>query len=408
MATPNSVQREQLEDAFQIFNQVSGQLVDSYQQLQQQVSRLTQELSEARSERLRQLAEKESLANRLTHLLETLPAAVVVLDGKDQVAQINPAARELLPGIEIHSAWPQIQQRHFKPGQREGDQWLISGRLVSLTQRSLAPESGRILLLLDVTETHQLQERIARRKRLSIMGEMAAQLAHQIRTPLSSALLYTSHLSRDDLTAEQRQRFSTRCIGRLHHMESQVNDMLNFARGGQFELTPLWVEELLSEWIPSLELLCQEQGAELTCCFSSVDALRIDGNSAALSGALMNLAVNALQQECRVALKVEVRQQVRDLLIKISDNGMGISRENQRQIFDPFFTTRPDGTGLGLAVVQSVVLGHQGKLTVKSAPGEGACFTILLPLSSHLDEEQEPACAGYEECGQKNVVRSSA
>ncbi len=408
MAIQNSARREQLEDAFQIFNQVSGQLVDSYHQLQQQVARLTQELSDARNERLLQLAEKESLANRLAHLLETLPAAVIVLDGEGRVSQFNPAAGQLLSGIALDDDWQQIQRRHFRPGQRGSERWLASDRLVSLTRRSLAPEPGSLLLLLDVTETRQLQERIGRRERLSSMGEMAAQLAHQIRTPLSSALLYTSHLSRDDLSQPQRERFSARCVERLHHMESQVNDMLGFARGGQFELTPLSATELLLELMQNLELLCQEHGAILEGSFETVANLWINGNFAALSGALLNVAQNALQQECPIRLVIQAEQQAGNLEIRITDDGAGISAENQRHIFDPFFTTRPNGTGLGLAVVQSVVLSHQGRLNVESAPGEGSCFSIQLPLTT--DHSGAPAAAPeYQEaCGCKTAVRSPA
>lgn len=408
MAEQQSAQREQLEDAFQVFNQVSGQLVDSYQQLQRQVARLTRELSEARSERLLQLAEKESLANRLVHLLETLPAAVVVLDGADRVRQINTAAREILPGIEIDQEWRQIERSHLLPGQRGDEQRLVSGRLVSLTRRSLAPELGSIRLLLDVTETRELQERVARRQRLSVMGEMAAQLAHQIRTPLSSALLYTAHLSRDDLSPQQREKFATRCLERLHHMESQVNDMLGFARGGQFELTPLPVQELLMELVQSLEPLCQEQGVRLQYRFDIDSGARINGNAAALSGALLNIAQNALQQESQTDLDIRAELQSEELRISIGDNGPGIRAEDQKRIFDPFFTTRPSGTGLGLAVVQSVVLSHQGSVTVKSAPGEGSCFHIHLPLSrEHAGEPLAAPECGLES-GRKIAVRSPA
>lgn len=408
MAPRNTAQREQLEDAFQVFNQVSGQLVDSYHQLQRQVARLTRELSEARGERLLQLAEKESLANRLSHLLETLPAAVVVLDGGERVTQLNPAATEILPGIAPGSPWQQLQRQHFKVDQQGDEQWLVSGRLVRLTQRSLAPEPGRILLLLDVTETRRLQERIARRQRLSVMGEMAAQLAHQIRTPLSSALLYTSHLSRDDLSPRQRERFAARSLERLHHMESQVNDMLGFARGGAFELAPVPVAELLGELVTHLEPLCEAHGVQLECRYAAVADTWINGNAAALSGALQNIAMNALQQNGPIKLQILAERGAGDLLLKFIDNGNGIAADHLPRIFDPFFTTRSDGTGLGLAVVQSVVLGHQGKLSVESTPGVNTCFSIQLPLSSAYSEAPLAAseCAEQSHC--KTAVRSPA
>jgi two-component system sensor histidine kinase FlrB len=408
MAQPNSVKREQLEDAFQVFNQVSGQLVDSYHQLQAQVARLTSELSEARSGRLQQLAEKESLANRLTLLLETLPAAVVVIDGQGVVGQLNQAAQELLPGIAVGGDWRTIYQQSFRPGQNEREQWLVSDRLVTLIQRSLEPDSGSIILLLDVTETRQLQEHIARRKRLSVMGEMSAQLAHQIRTPLSSALIDTTLLAREDLTAQQRVRFSQRCLERLRHIESQINDMLAFAKGGKFELAKITLQTLMNDLRQAVEPLCIENDATLNIQTESDEALFISGNQDALLGAMVNIAVNAIQQQGPIDLQINLSRENDFLRINFSDNGPGISQEHQHHIFDPFYTTRPNGTGLGLAVVQAVVLAHHGRVTVKSQPDEGALFSIVLPLFSELPE-QMPAFVGDLQSSEYTfVVRSSA
>lgn len=408
MAIQNTTQREQLEDAFQVFNQVSGELVDSYHQLQKQVTRLTSELSASRSQRLQELAEKESLANRLSGLLETLPAAVVVLDGEGLISQFNPAALELLPGIALGDAWQALYQGSFRAGQQGHEQWLESGRLVSITRRSLGSESGAIVLLLEMTGTRQLQERIARRQRLSVMGEMSAQLAHQIRTPLSSALLYTSHLSRDDLSAAQRERFSQRCLERLHHMESQVNDMLAFARGGQFESAPIILSELFDELLESLETPCLAHHATLETDFTIAADATIHGNQAALLGALNNLAINAFQQDGAIRLRIEANSDRQHLLIRFQDNGPGIPESEQERIFDPFFTTRPDGTGLGLAVVQSVVLGHQGKMTVSNRSAGGACFSIQLPLLATEPRRHSTPVAMRQGHNNKSAVRSSA
>lgn len=405
MARQNTVQREQLEDAFQVFNQVSSELVDSYHQLQTQVACLTSELSEARSQRLQQLAEKESLANRLTRLLETLPAAVIVLNGDDLVSQVNPAALELLPGIALGSAWKTTYQQHFKPEQQSAEQWLRSDRLVSMTQRSLTPDMGRIILLLDVTETRQLQESMARRERLSVMGEMSAQLAHQIRTPLSAALIDTSHLSRTDLKPHQRERFSQRCLERLRHIESQINDMLAFAKGGQFELAPVSIKALITELQQGLEVLCTENDGVIEVCFTEDVDHVVMGNQAALLGALMNVAVNGLQQPGTIHLTITLQEQPTGwLLIDFKDNGPGISEAHLKHILDPFYTTRSDGTGLGLAVVQSVVLAHQGKLSVESLPAQGACFSIRLPLYEETVASHELTAVAENE----SAVRSSA
>ncbi|MCB1751626.1 MAG: PAS domain-containing protein [Gammaproteobacteria bacterium] len=189
MSSASDLSRQQLEQAFQLFNKVSGQLTDAYAQLQERVRELNLELAEARSERMRQLAEKEHYAHRFAQLLDALPAAVVVLDDADQVQQFNPAAGLLFDTIAVGDSWRDIFRRNIASDGQRKEMTFFSGTRVSFTEQPLTPEPGRILLLLDVTETRQLQARAERQQRLSAMGQMAAQLAHQIRTPLSSALL---------------------------------------------------------------------------------------------------------------------------------------------------------------------------------------------------------------------------
>ncbi|MEJ1354694.1 MAG: ATP-binding protein [Candidatus Sedimenticola sp. (ex Thyasira tokunagai)] len=381
MPGPISPKKQRLEDAFQVFNHVSEQLVDSYQQLQSQVVGLSHELAEARSERMLQLVEKERLANRLARLLETLPAAVVVVDGDGKVEQFNPAASRLFPLLAKEDNWPELYLLNFRAGRINGEQWLNSGRLVKLTERALDPEPGKIVLLLDITESHELQERIDRQQRLSTLGEMAAQLAHQIRTPLSSAILYTSHLSRDDLTEDQRRRFSSRCSDRLLHIERQINDMLVFTRGGQFEPEAIDMAALLTELAQHLEPMLRKFNAHFELIGVELVDAWISGNQDAMLGALMNLAVNALEQGgAGVRLQIGLQRNDSDVTLQVHDDGPGIPLEQQSKIFDPFYTTRSDGTGLGLAVVQSVVLGHEGEISLESRPGKGASFTLSFPL----------------------------
>lgn len=373
---------QQLEDAFRAFNQLSEQLSESYQQLQQRVVQLNEELAAARTERMRQLAEKERLANRLSLLLDVLPAAVVVLDGEDAIRQFNPAACELLPAIAPGLPWVALF-RESVAEQREGEEYVLrNGRVAGLLERSLAPESGRILLLIDVTETRELQERVIRQERLSALGEMAAQLAHQIRTPLASALLDAAHLARDDLPEGRRQQFSSRLKARLGHLERQIRDMLVFARGSRFVPEPVEVLPLLQELGQVIEPMLQARQAGFELQDRTVEPLWISGNRDALLGALMNLATNALEQGGQgVRLRIELDKTPNERLeIRFCDNGPGVAEELVGRIFDPFFTTRSDGTGLGLAVVQSVVLAHEGRISVQRSAEGGACFHVRLPL----------------------------
>jgi two-component system sensor histidine kinase FlrB len=315
---------------------------------------------------------------------------VVVLDGDDRIIQSNPAAHELFGSLNHGELWDEVYRQHFIPGQSGEEQQLYSGIRVTLTERWLHPEPGRILLLLDVTETRELQERLDRRQRLSAMGEMAAQLAHQIRTPLSSALLYTSHLTTDDLSVSKRHNLAQRIRARLLLMERQINDMLAFARGGQYSPEAVAISALLQELSQILEPILQHGSAHYKFNDCTAGECQISGNYDALLGAIMNLANNALQHGGDgITLKITL-EQISDewLQLQISDNGSGISQDIREHIFDPFFTTSSEGTGLGLAVVQSVILGHNGCIRLLPEPEGGTCFQIELPLASVQDEGQ--------------------
>lgn len=104
------------------------------------------------------------------------------------------------------------------------------------------------------------------------------------------------------------------------------------------------------------------------------------GNQPALLGALQNLVHNAFQLAANIQVKIECQCLDDQLLLLIRDNGPGISSQQRERIFEPFYTTKSQGTGLGLAVVQSVIKAHKGKLTVTNQPNSGACFAIQLPL----------------------------
>lgn len=395
--TLNATEREQaLQDAFLLFNQASEQLAGSYQQLQQQVVQLSNELSSVRSERVRQLMEKERVADRLARLLEALPAAVVVLDGQDQVIEFNQAAEQLLGtplnGEAWDSIWSGIRERVLRDAANDTQIPLPEdGRLLSITERKLEQEPGRILVLLDVTETRQLQERLNHQKRLTAMGEMAAQLAHQIRTPLSSALLYTSHLARTDIDAGQRLRFSDRLRSRLQYVERQINDMLAFARNGISSVEHIAISTLLQEFIRNNEPQLESANASVVFNDLTNSTSTIMGNRDGLLGAFTNLLNNALDHGADlIEINLSYTQSSsQSVMIRLRDNGAGIPEDIRGRIFEPFFTTRSDGTGLGLAVVQNVVLNHHGYIELEPSSGTGTCFRLLLPVENKSQQAHQ-------------------
>ncbi len=387
--------KQQLENAFLTFTEVSTELADSYAQLQQKIGQLSSEFAAARGERMRRLAEKEHFAHRFAQLLDTLPAAVVVVDENACVERFNPAASELFDSIAVGLPWQHLKDQFVSAHPHKKELRLKSGREVNFIERSLGGNAGSIMLLLDITETRQLQRQAERQQRLGAMGEMAAKLAHQIRTPLSSALLYNSHLSRQDLTSQQRSRFSRRARSCLLNVERQINDMLSYARGAEYQLHPLSLNKLLHELRQTLEPIARERNIALSGNDSGESAV-IRGDRSALLGALMNIAVNAVDHTpdggC---VSIDLVVGAESWFIDFEDQGPGIPEELWQQIFDPFFTTRSQGTGLGLAVSRAVAEGHGGHIEVGIAvAGSGSRFRFSLPRAIRGQAEGNSESAG--------------
>ncbi|MDT9677776.1 PAS domain-containing protein [Pseudomonas sp. JV414] len=381
---PSSVEQASrlgLEQAFALFSQMSSQLTDSYSMLEARVTELKGELAVVSAQRMQELAEKERLANRLQNLLDLLPGGVIVIDAQGIVREANPAATELL-GLPLEGElWRHVIARCFAPREDDGHEIsLKDGRRLSIATRSLDAEPGQLVLLNDLTETRHLQDQLARHERLSSLGRMVASLAHQIRTPLSAALLYASHLAEQELPVATQQRFAGRLKERLHELEHQVRDMLVFARG-ELPLTNRVTPKMLMQSLQAAALThvqdlpirwqCDSHAGELLC------------NRDTLVGAILNLIENAIQASAGdVRLKVHLYTRGNNLRLCVSDSGSGIDTKVLARLGEPFFTTKTTGTGLGLTVVKAVARAHQGELQLRSRPGRGTCAQVILPLFS--------------------------
>lgn len=383
--TPKQVDPKELEQAFSLFNEASAQLTGVYQELQQQVERLTGELAVANVELRRQLLEKEALSQRLSHLLSAMPAGVVVLDQLGVIIELNPAARELLGESLIGLAWQEVATRALVQTvvPHEWDLAPVSGavsRRVSISSSPLDAAGGQVLLIHDMTEAYAMQRELQRHQRLSAMGEMAAGLAHQLRTPLATALLYAAHLKKLELPENERIRFAEKVLARLHHLEHLIQDMLSFVKGDGGGQDVVRMSSVLVDLQQVMEPQMLERGLDFHIQDDSQGAAVL-GSRKALTGAVLNLLENAMQA-CREGGRVGLRCEVGDdgqLSIAVVDNGKGVDAATQERLFEPFYTTRTDGTGLGLAIVRGVVEAHRGSVQFKSAPGHGSEFILRLP-----------------------------
>lgn len=356
---------------------------------------LTKGLKLNRRKQDKKIEQVHRLANRMARLLEVLPGGVVVLNGKGIVQQCNAAAIKLL-GEPLHGEyWTDVIKRSFSPKtDNSQDLALTNGRLVHISTSPLEDEPGQIVLLNDVTETRQLQLKVSHLQRLSAMGEVAARLAHQIRTPLSSALLYLSPLLKENTDPKLKHSFAQKLHNSIKHMESLIKDMLAYSRGDMANTAPVEINDLCQTVEQQFNAQIDANNYNLKINNAVPDAV-VFGSKDALGSALNNLLTNARlacddQGELSVFVdNVQDEQGVKWIEISVTDNGAGIAREDQDNVLVPFFTTRSSGTGLGLPVVQSIAKAHRGSLSFISELGQGSTFYLRLPQYAVANKHKE-------------------
>ncbi|EAW27965.1 putative sensory box sensor histidine kinase in two-component regulatory system [Alteromonadales bacterium TW-7] len=340
-----------------------------------------------------ELSDLRQQASWLSHLVDTMPAGVVVLDGKGMIAKANQIAIDMLGEPLEGEKWFSVIQRSFRPHQDDGHEVsLKDGRLIKLDITALAPEPGQLILMTDLSETRRLQKRVAHMQRLSALGKMVASLAHQVRTPLSAAMLYAANLGSKRLPEASRDNFQSKLMSRLKDLETQVNDMLLFAKSGDQQVVEqVSMQQLLSEVKAGADAMVTLNDSHLAVSLPEPD-IQITGNKSAIASAIQNLIHNSIQvigAGAEVKLSAATDEQNPDFVrISVSDNGPGVDLTQAEKIFEPFYTTKSQGTGLGLAVVSSVANAHQGRVDVTNNKGGGACFSLFLPIrtASKLEE----------------------
>lgn len=327
------------------------------------------------------LQSQQQALMRLRKLVDLMPTGFLVIDNRGLIVESNPAAEDLL-GEKLHGrAWIEVIKACFAPRPDDGHEVsLKNGKRILLSTLALPDEPGQLVFMTDQTQTRALQSKLHHYQRLSEMGRMMASLAHQVRTPLSAALIYATHLTASELSDLHRVRFATKVKQHLTHLEQQVRDMLIFARGETRLDDSITAADLLIRIEDLLDQPLAQYDAE--CEFiNRAGEVEIQCNLEVLLGVVLNLVNNALQA-CKesAVLEILLEKQQRSLIISVLDNGPGMSAEALQKAKEPFYTTKTHGTGLGLAIAQVIARAHHGQFELNSVLGEGTCARFQLPL----------------------------
>ena len=366
--------RSELQAAFLAFGSMSDQLSGAFESLSAEVARLRADLKEAH-------AGKEHLAARLSTLIKGLPGGVLVLDNQGEIQEFNPAALDLLGEPLRGQLFSAVRARATVNPTGLGEHTeLRGGRFVNVSRRAL-DNGGEVVLLTDVTESHLMQVFLTRQQRLLTLGELAAGLAHQIRTPLAAALLYASQMTLTGRNSADMTRCAEKTVESLKQLDKLVHDMLAFAHGGAAReaVSVSALLEQVAQWLrPALR-----EGIRLTIRTQAPE-LMVRANAPSLVSAVLNLATNALQAAAApLDLELLARRTAHGRAqIVVSDNGPGVPAAIRERIFEPFFTTRARGNGIGLSIVKSVVEAHGGSVCLAES-ARGATFVIELPAEDN-------------------------
>jgi len=235
-------------------------------------------------------------------------------------------------------------------------------------------------------------EQMKRADRLASIGEMAAGIAHEIKNPLAGIAGVIQVLKKDLPVNDAKRAVLDEVLSQVERMDKAVRNLLSFARPPEPRMTMVDINALTGKLLDFLAPQFEKQSIITKRQFApGLPWLVLDPDL--MQQALLNIVLNAIKAMPEGGLfTVETHSDAQapdrsgTVRIILADTGQGIPAENLGRIFSPFFTTRQQGTGLGLSITQRIVEQHGGEISVQSAPGAGAVFTIILPTPTHDDK----------------------
>jgi signal transduction histidine kinase len=226
----------------------------------------------------------------------------------------------------------------------------------------------------------EAQLQVERSQKLSLAGQIAAGVAHEVKNPLTTIKGAADILTDDATSRAERDEFKNILQNEIRRIDTTVSDFLRFARPRETRFEELNLTGLLETGLRQIENQARQRGLSMTTRLQQ-DVL-VSGDTEKLHQMTLNLVLNAIQASKNGdEIEVTLSKQEGSARVEISDSGEGINDADVKRVFEPFFTTRTTGTGLGLAVVKAIVEAHGGEISFASKKDHGSTVTVTLPLS---------------------------
>ncbi|MDG0810062.1 ATP-binding protein [Cohnella rhizosphaerae] len=340
---------------------------------------------------------------RMRRFLDMVPLAVIFIDAKGIITHVNQIAMETGKHAEgsivgLHytelarlmglDATASIIELVLNKGERvSSEMFKIQGRTMLATACSVNESGARgmpegvVYIAQDVTDTQRLKDELDKMERLSLVGQMAASITHEIRNPMAVIRGFVQLLN-ERSPSEQRSYFRI-VMEELDRANAIINDFLSLAQNRIVEKETSSLQSVLKDMLPLIwaDANLRGQSVELELC-EEKDVLELNGKE--IKQLILNLARNGLEaMDEKGVLRIETRDLEDRVQLFVSDTGNGIPPEKVERLFEPFYTTKEQGTGLGLALCLSIAERHDGRIEVQSTVGQGTTFIVTFCKSGY-------------------------
>jgi two-component system sensor histidine kinase HydH len=228
-------------------------------------------------------------------------------------------------------------------------------------------------------KAEEMRLQLERSHKMSLVGQLAAVMAHEIKNPLVSIKGAVEILCDDGTTAEDCREFKAIVLKEVKRINARVTDFLEFARPSEANMAELNLADVIRSCLKQVEPQIRKR--DITIVSRIEDPVMVNGDEEKVHQILLNLLLNADDASPDgSSVSVSLTSGGTDAIISIQDSGDGITDEYAARVFEPFFTTKVSGTGLGLAIAKSYIEKHNGGIVLRNAAGGGAVAEVRLPL----------------------------
>jgi two-component system sensor histidine kinase PilS (NtrC family) len=281
-------------------------------------------------------------------------------------------ASEIFPFLGSISGKDRIEETAEYGGRKK-----VIGLTVSRMRDAKGKDTGFIGSFQDLTELKRMAEEIKQKEKWAAIGELSANIAHEIRNPLASLKSSVEMLREDATPTEKKDTLMSIALSETDRLNRIISDFLTYSRPSSLDVQDCDLRSILDK---TLDLLGNKQSQGVTIVKNYSGPLEIKADSLKLEQVFLNLGLNALESMPQGgSLEVSASGQDDNVEITFTDTGGGIPGNEHEKVFYPFFTTKAEGTGLGLSIAHRIIEDHNGRITLNSNPRGGATFSILMP-----------------------------